>query len=256
MTQKNKRDNLTVIILAAGLGTRMKSSKAKVLHRLLGKPMILYVTQTAKEIAGTNVVLVVGHQAEKVRETVASEVTARYALQKQQLGTGHAVLCALPHIPSGTEDVMILCGDVPFLTPHTALKLIENHRAAGRDLTVLAVDIDNPKGYGRILLGTDGRFEKIVEEADATEAQKSIQTINTGIYCVKTEFLAKALKQVTPDNAQGEFYLTDIIEIGCAWGKVVGVMNGKDPEEVRGINSYQDLIEAERIMRARIGKIS
>lgn len=255
MVTDNRR-NISAIILAAGLGTRMASSKAKVLHELLDRPMILYVAETAREIAGNNIVLVVGHQAEKVRETVAREIGARYAMQEQQLGTGHAVLCALPLLPDGTEDVMILCGDVPFLTPQTAWELIDDHRAAGRDLSVLTVDVDNPTGYGRILLDENGRFEKIVEEADTTEAQKAIRTINSGIYCVKKEFLTEALQQVTPNNAQGEFYLTDIIEIGCAWGKVVGVMNGKDPEEVRGINSHQDLVAAEKILRGRQSKIS
>ncbi len=245
------RSHLSTIILAAGLGTRMKSLRAKVLHELLGRPMILYVTETAKKISGDHIVLVVGHQAENVRRTVACEVNARYALQERQLGTGHAVMCALPLLPEDTEDVMILCGDVPFLTPRTALDLIDDHRSAGRDLSVLAVDVENPTGYGRIILNENGRFEKIVEEADATEAQKAIRTVNTGIYCVKREFLVAALQQVTPDNAQGEFYLTDIIEIGCAAGKIVGVMTGRDPEEVRGINSHQDLMAAENILRSR-----
>lgn len=250
------RSRLSAIILAAGLGTRMKSSKAKVLHELLGRPMILYVTETAKKIAGENIILVVGHQAETVRQTVAREVNARYALQEQQLGTGHAVMCALPLLPEDTDDVMILCGDVPFLTPRTALELIDDHRAAGRDLSVLAVDIDNPTGYGRILLNENGCFEKIVEEADATEVQKAIRTVNAGIYCAKKEFLTTALHEITPDNAQGEFYLTDIIEIGCTAGKVVGVMNGRDPEEVRGINSLQDLVAAEKTLSSRQSKIS
>ena len=248
--------HIAVIILAAGLGTRMKSEKAKVLHKLLGRPMISYVAETAKEIAGENIVLVVGYQSDEVRETVVREISARFALQEQQLGTGHAVLCALPFLPDDCDDVMILCGDVPLLTPQTARKLIADHQSAGRDLSVLVVDIDNPTGYGRILRDENGRFERIVEEADATDDQKTIRTINAGIYCAKKNFLADALQQVTTNNSPGEFYLTDIIEIGCAQKKVLGVMNGQDPQEVRGINSPEDLVAAENILRRRQSKIS
>ena len=141
--------DLAVIILAAGLGTRMKSNKAKVLHEILGKPMVMYVVEVAKKIAGDNVVLVVGNQAEKVRKVVSEQTNVLFALQEEQLGTGHAVLCAIPQIPSHVREVVILCGDVPLLTEKTLTGLFEDHVKAQRDISLLAVEIENPTGYGR-----------------------------------------------------------------------------------------------------------
>jgi bifunctional N-acetylglucosamine-1-phosphate-uridyltransferase/glucosamine-1-phosphate-acetyltransferase GlmU-like protein len=180
---------LAVIILGAGLGTRMKSNKAKVLHEILNKPMVLYVVETAKKIAGNNVILVIGHQAEKVRRVVEERVDILFALQKEQLGTGHAVLCALPYIPNPVKDVIILCGDVPLLTENTLVRFFEDHVKSRRDISLLAVEIDNPTGYGRLLINEDRRLTGIVEESDATEEQKKLKLINTGIYCIKKEIL-------------------------------------------------------------------
>lgn len=250
------KEKVCTVILAAGLGTRMMSDKAKVLHDISGRPMILYVVETATEISGENVVLVVGHQADTVRRVVSREATVRYALQKNQLGTGHAVMCALAHVPDTAEHVMLLSGDVPNLSAKTALDLLNEHVTADRDVSILAVDIDNPKGYGRIIVGESGQVVKIVEETDASAAQKRIKTINTGIYCVRKQFLVEALKKINADNAQGEYYLTDIIEIGCTEGRCVGVMVGRDRDEVLGVNSVQDLAAAEKAMRRRRGKIA
>jgi len=250
------KTKICTIILAAGLGTRMKSDKAKVLHAILGRPMISYVVETAVNISGENVVLVVGHQADTVRRVVSKQATVRYALQEKQLGTGHAVMCALPYVPDTADNVMLLSGDVPNLSAETARRLLNEHLAADRDLSILAIDIDRPKGYGRIIVDSAGRVARIVEEVDASVAQKQIKTINTGIYCAKKNFLFDALKKVKADNAQGEYYLTDIIEIGCTAGRCVGVMVGRDPDEVLGVNSVQDLMAAENIMRLRRGKIA
>jgi UDP-N-acetylglucosamine diphosphorylase/glucosamine-1-phosphate N-acetyltransferase len=248
--------NIAVIILAAGMGTRMKSGKAKVLHKILGKPMVMYVVETAKKVVGNNVILVIGNQADKVREIVAENDELIYAIQKDQLGTGHAVLCALPYIPEHIEEVVILCGDVPLLSSDTVMRLIDDHIKAKRDISLLVVEIDNPTGYGRIILDEDLHVSKIVEEADATDEQKRIKTINAGIYCVKKEFLLNFLRKIKSDNAQAELYLTDIVEIGYREKKVVGVLAGGDHEEVIGVNTYQDLIRAETIMHKRLGKIS
>ena len=250
------KTKICTIILAAGLGTRMKSDKAKVLHAILGRPMISYVVETAVNISGENVVLVVGHQADTVRRVVSKQATVRYALQEKQLGTGHAVMCALPYVPDTADNVMLLSGDVPNLSAETARRLLNEHLAADRDLSILAIDIDRPKGYGRIIVDSAGRVARIVEEVDASVAQKQIKTINTGIYCAKKNFLFDALKKVKADNAQGEYYLTDIIEIGCTAGRCVGVMVGRDPDEVLWVNSVQDLMAAENIMRLRRGKIA
>jgi len=245
-----------VIILAAGLGTRMKSQKAKVLHEILGRPMILYVVETADKISRGHVTVVVGYQAEKVRQVVSEQVEVSYALQERQLGTGHAVSCALPLLPDDVQDVVILCGDVPILRPETVLGLIDDHIASRRDLSVLAVNVPDPTGYGRILADADGMVKGIVEEADASAQQKRINTINTGIYCVEREFLKESLSKIKPDNTQKEFYLTDIIEIGYKAGKRVGITISDDHEEVIGVNSRRDLEIAARAMRRRKSKIS
>jgi UDP-N-acetylglucosamine diphosphorylase/glucosamine-1-phosphate N-acetyltransferase len=253
---QNIAGNVAVIILAAGMGTRMKSDKAKVLHKILGKPMVIYVVQTAKRVVGNNVILVVGNQADKIREIVSENNELIYAIQKDQLGTGHAVLCALPYIPEHIEEVVILCGDVPLLSSDTVVRLIDDHIKAKRDISLLAVDVDDPTGYGRVILDEDLRVSKIVEEADATDEQKKIKTINAGIYCVKKEFLLNSLGKIKSDNAQAELYFTDIVEIGYREKKVVGVLASRDYEEVIGVNTCQDLIAVEAVMHKRSGKIS
>ncbi|MDO9565470.1 MAG: NTP transferase domain-containing protein [Candidatus Desulfaltia sp.] len=253
---QNVERNVVVIILAAGLGTRMKSGKAKVLHKVLGKPMVIYVVETAKRVAGNNVILVVGNQADKMREIVSENNELIYAIQKDQLGTGHAVLCALPYIPEHIEEVVILCGDVPLLSSDTVVRLIDDHIKAKRDISLLAVEIDNPTGYGRVILDEDLHVSKIVEEADATDEQKKIKTINAGIYCVKKEFLLNSLVKIKSDNAQAELYFTDIVEIGYREKKVVGILASRDYEEVIGVNTCQDLITVETVMHKRLGKTS
>lgn len=243
--------NIAVVILAAGLGTRMKSNKAKVLHAVCGKPMIHYVVKTAQAVAGDNVILVVGHQADKVRQTVSKRGTFLFAQQHEQLGTGHAVLCALPHIPAGCREVVILCGDVPLIQAHTIEALIGSHTAEKRDISVLAVELADPTGYGRIITDADGNLQAIVEESDASLQQKRIRRINTGIFCVKKQFLSDALPQIKAENSQGEIYLTDIIEIAYDTQKRMGVVTGNDPIEVSGVNTVDDLKNIELAMKNR-----
>ena len=241
-----------VVILAAGMGKRMKSDKAKVLHEIFGKPMIMYVVETAKKIAGNDVILVIGHQDDKVRKVVSEDSNVIFALQKDQLGTGHAVSCALPYLPDHTQEVIILCGDVPLLTFETVMRLLKDHIMAKRDISLLAVKINNPKGYGRVLFDEKMNVSGIVEEADASAKQKSIKTINTGIYCVKKEILFDSLKKIKSDNVQGEFYLTDVVELGYREGKVVGVLIGDDSEETVGVNTIHDLMTVENILHSRV----
>jgi UDP-N-acetylglucosamine diphosphorylase/glucosamine-1-phosphate N-acetyltransferase len=242
---------ITIVILAAGLGTRMKSNKAKVLHEICGKPMVHYVVETAQKIAGDNVILVVGHQADAVRRTVSKQGTFHFVHQKEQLGTGHAVLCALPHIPDSCRHVMILCGDVPLIQAQTLKTLVRIHLAEKSEITVLAVELADPTGYGRIVLDADGGLQAIVEEADASVAQKRIRLINTGIFCVQKEFLAEAVLQIKSDNAQGEMYLTDIVEIAYVGQKPMGVVTGNDPVEITGINTIEELKSVEFAMKNR-----
>lgn len=252
----NIQTETAVIILAAGQGKRMKSDKAKVLHEILGKPMVMYVLETAKKIADKNVVLVIGNQADSVKTTVSKNFKPIFALQEKQLGTGHAVSCALPYLPGNIGEVIILCGDVPLLTHETLMRFFEDHVNAGRDLSILAVELENPEGYGRILVDEKRRLLGIIEEADASMEQKKIKIINTGIYCVKRDFLFESLKKVKSDNIQSEFYLTDIVEIGYNEEKIIGVMVSEDWEETVGVNNSQDLIQAENIMRNRIRNMS
>jgi bifunctional UDP-N-acetylglucosamine pyrophosphorylase/glucosamine-1-phosphate N-acetyltransferase/UDP-N-acetylglucosamine pyrophosphorylase len=249
-------DNLAIIILAAGLGKRMQSDKAKVLHEILGKPMILHVVETASKLAGDRVVVVVGHQAGEVRRIVSERFRVRFAVQERQLGTAHAVQSALPFLHKDAGHVIVLCGDVPLIRPQTLKRFLEHHYAGGFDVSVLAVKIDRPKGYGRILRDAKGNLEAIVEEADATEDQKKIDVVNSGIYCVERGFLQNALRLIQPDNAQGEFYFTDIISIGRAGSRLVGAFLGDDFNEVLGVNTPEDLKRLETMMCKRIGKIS
>ena len=249
------KETIAVIILAAGLGKRMRSPKAKVLHEIQGRPMLAYVIDVAREIAGRSVIVVVGNQAETVRRAV-SGAAVRYAYQDRQLGTGHAVLCALPQLPDDCEQVVVLCGDTPLLTAPTLKSLVQDHLSAGRDATLLAVELEDPQGYGRVLLNDHQQVCGIIEEADASAGQRAIRLINTGIYCVTRQFLSDALPNVTPDNAQGEFYLTDIIRIGYESGRDIGVSYGAAPQEILGVNTPEDLARVEALMIGRAAIIS
>ena len=247
---------LGVVILAAGLGTRMKSDKAKVLHEICGRPMIDYVMRTAMEVAGQNIVVVIGYQAGKVKEVVNQVGEAHFAHQEKQLGTGHAVLCAMPFIPASVDQVLILCGDVPLIKAKTIRELSADHLLHGRDASLLAVSLEEPKGYGRLIFTEDGDLIAIVEEKDASPAEKLIKIINTGIYIVKREFLENALPQLRSDNAQNEIYLTDIINIGYRQKRKIGSLIGGDSKEIIGVNSQDELQIAEILMKQRFGEKS
>lgn len=239
---------VAVIILAAGKGKRMKSDRAKVLHMVAGRPMILHVIDTAVEVAGENIVVVIGNHAETVKETVASRAQVLFAFQSEQLGTGHAVQCALPFLPEACRVAVILCGDVPLITSATIRRLIRQHVQHGNEITLLAVTLDHPCGYGRVIRNSSGNVEAIVEESDATADEKRIDLINSGIYCVNKDFLETALSQVESRNAQQEIYLTDIIKIARTAGRKIGLLLLKEPSEVIGINTIEDLQKAEAVI--------
>lgn len=243
--------NVGIVILAAGLGTRMKSDKAKVLHEICDRPMIQYVVDTARAVAGSRVIVVVGHQADQVTQAASQCGQIHYAIQHQQLGTGHAVMCALPQIPPDVQEVVILCGDVPLIRPETISLLIDDHYQHQRHVTLLAVKMDDPSGYGRVILNQDGQLAGIVEQSDADEDQKKIQLVNSGIYVVNREFLSSALPQIRDDNKQREIYLTDIIGIGCRLKKEIGAIISAESEEILGVNSVEDLHRVEKIMKNR-----
>lgn len=248
--------HVAVVILAAGLGKRMKSDRAKVLHAVMGKPMVVYVVEAAVPIAGPAVVVVVGNQAEAVQREVACRAEVQFALQDRQLGTGHAVSCALPHLPPECREVMVLCGDVPLIRTATLNALLRAHVQANRDVTLLAVDVDRPYGYGRVLVGAGGKVIGIVEEADASDEQRAIRTINSGIYCINRRFLEESLPCLTNDNAQGEYYLTDIVRLGSESGRNIGVAWAADSNEILGINTPQDLVRVEAILESRSANIA
>lgn len=245
------KNKIAVIILAAGMGTRMKSDKAKVLHEITDQPMITYVVDTARKVVGANVIVVIGHQAQKVQECLSGFDELIFAHQDEQRGTAHAVLCALPHIPDHCKEVVILCGDVPLIQSETIIGLVEDHLKNTRDISLLAVELDDPYGYGRVVLDKDLGVTGIIEEADATEEQKAINLINTGIYCIQKRFLLEALPKIRSDNAQGELYLTDVMGIGYRDKKKIGVQIGTDCQQILGINTCQDLELVNGIMKKR-----
>lgn len=243
--------SLSVVILAAGLGTRMKSDKAKVLHEIGGRSMLSYVLDTALGVAASDhIVVVVGCQAEAVRNEAAKKGNVRFAFQEKQLGTGHAVQSALASIPPVAEDVVILCGDVPFISRKTIHQLVDRHRQEQRHVTLLSVTLDVPTGYGRVVRDETGNVSRIIEEADASPQEKRINLVNAGIYCVKKDFLAWALGRITSDNAQHEMYLTDIVGVAYMNRKRIGTMVISDAGEVMGVNSVADLLKAEQRMLA------
>lgn len=238
--------NLAAIILAAGRGTRMKSDRAKVLHEIAGRPMLLYVLETVYAIAVQHIVLVLGHQADAVRQRVISEgFAAEFALQEPQRGTAHAVACALPLIPIKTDNILILYGDVPFLRADTLVELVRCHQCETSQVTLLAFHRENPFGYGRVIFNHAGNIIDIVEEADATEQQRRVKTVNSGVYCIRRAALASLLPQIKANNAQEEYYLTDIVRLAVGSRVRINCVITPDPAQLIGINSPEDLIQAE-----------
>jgi len=231
------------LILAAGKGTRMKSDLAKVLHVLEGKPLLHYCLQSAHRAGAEKIVVIVGHQADLVRQEF-SQCGCIFIDQKPQLGTGHAVLQAKEALTGYSGKTVILCGDVPLLKPSTIKSLIENHIATGAAITVLTTIPPDPRGYGRIVKDSDGNIAKIVEQRDATDVEKQIGEINTGIYCADTPLLFDVLGKVKNNNDQKEYYLTDIVEIACREGRIVKPHMAPDYIEVMGINTPEELSRA------------
>jgi len=245
--------NLEVIILAAGLGTRMKSATVKVLHRAAGRPIIEYVLDLAAEVSDRPPVVVVGHQREAVQKTIGSR--ARFAVQEPQLGTGHAVLQAAPLLESAGlhgKRVLILSGDVPLTRPETLRKLIEEHERDGNALTLLTVKLDDPGMYGRIVRDRSGAVARIVEAKDASPEEKEIDEVNGGIYVFNAEDLFSNLRNLSTNNAQGEYYLTDLPAVLRNQGHRVGAVITGDPAEAHGVNSRSELASVESVIQRRV----
>lgn len=241
-----------IVVLAAGKGTRMKSDKAKVLHEICGKPMIFYVVSESLKVTDT-VVVVVGHQAEAVQTYLKNTMDVEYAHQDKQLGTGHAVKCALPNFKDDVENVIILCGDVPLIKSESLKDFLDIHKDQNNDMTVLAAYVEKPKGYGRIIQDIKGNVTGIIEESDASIDQKNINLINTGVYCVKKDSLERSIKKVRSDNVQGEFYLPDIVGILYKENSKIGFDVCKDFSEILGVNDIEGLNVAQSVMESRVG---
>ncbi|MBA2702736.1 MAG: bifunctional UDP-N-acetylglucosamine diphosphorylase/glucosamine-1-phosphate N-acetyltransferase GlmU [Blastocatellia bacterium] len=243
--------SLDVLILAAGLGTRMKSKRAKVLHELGGSPLIAYVCRAAKGLDPDKIFVVVGHQAAEVMKAVEAEVgsLAEFVMQAQQRGTADAVLSARAQLENRNSLLVILSGDVPLLKAETLEHFIDAHRSSGAACSILSVRLENPTGYGRIVRNSNEDFARIVEQRDATDEDRKVKEINSGIYCFDSGKLLAALDRVKPANDQGEFYLTDVAEILMKQGEKVDVHLHGDAREVSGINTRAELAEFENLLR-------
>ena len=242
------------IILAAGKGTRMKSDTPKVLHTIFDKTLLGYVIDAVNNtgLADENFVIV-GHQADKVEEFVTSNYNnARCILQSPQLGTGHAVSMALPYLDDFCGEIIILCGDTPLITAETLKEFVQAHKAKKSDITVMSAVFENPANYGRIIRNSNGSLNSIIEEKDADDEQKKVKEINAGVYCLNWEKIKQAFSELKSNNAQGEYYLTDIIKWGNEHNLTVNAFTLKNNEEIYGINSKANLAEASKLMNQRI----
>src|SRR6185436_12555999 len=243
--------SLVILVLAAGLGTRMKSARAKVLHKLGGLPLITYVCRTAQSLGPEKIYVVVGHQAAEVERVVQTEIgdTAAFATQAEQRGTGDAVMAAQAQLAKSDSLVLVLSGDVPLIRKETLAQLIEQHQTSGSVCSILSVRLENPTGYGRIVRDDNERFLRIVEQKDASPEEQKVKEINSGIYCFDSRKLFAALERVKPSNKQGEYYLTDVAEILLSDGEPVNVYLHGDAREVSGINTRAELAEFENLLR-------
>jgi UDP-N-acetylglucosamine diphosphorylase/glucosamine-1-phosphate N-acetyltransferase len=244
--------NFDVIILAAGLGTRMKSDLAKVLHHIAGKPLIYYVLKTITSLEPHRIILVVGHQAKQVVEIVNGFGIDNilYVNQKEQLGTGHAVMISLDVyevIADPPEFVLVLYGDVPFVKSDTLKNLIDIHNIEKPAISMLTTEVENATGYGRIIRDKNNFVINIIEEREATIEQKKIKEINPGFYCFNMDFLMNNIRKLSNDNLKGEYYLTDMIPHAASMGeKIIGV-EAQNSEEVMGINTLEELKKTEQL---------
>ncbi len=243
--------NMKTIILAAGEGQRMKSNKPKVLHKLLGKSMLSYVIEAAKKIGSKKIITVIGHKGEEIQKTIKDGVI--FVSQNERKGTGHAVMMAEDYI-GDSGQVLILYGDTPLITSQTLQNLIDFHKQNSNGATIVTSKVEDPSGYGRIIRENNA-FSKIVEHKDATKEQLEINEVNTGIYVFEASLLKKALLQLKNDNSQGEYYLTDTMEILLNDGEKVGCFFADDSNEFFGVNNRVQLALAGNILKDRINTI-
>jgi bifunctional UDP-N-acetylglucosamine pyrophosphorylase/glucosamine-1-phosphate N-acetyltransferase len=237
------------IVLAAGEGKRMKSNQSKVLHKILGKPIIKWVYDSIKRAGVEDCIFVVGHKSDQVKEYLGEE--KKYAMQDKQLGTGHAVMQAKDQMKDYSKYVIVLCGDTPMITELTIQKTMEFHKQHNNSATVITAQMKDPTGYGRIIRSGDDDVLRIVEHKDATVEELAIDEVNSGMYCFTTEHLIEMLGKLGNDNSQGEYYLTDTLELLIKSGRRVGAIKVDDPSEIFGVNDRVHLAEATEILKTR-----
>lgn len=243
-------NDIMAIVMAAGKGTRMKSKKSKLVQKIYGKEVVKRAVENAKKAGVNNIVAVVGYMKEEVMGVLGDDV--KYAVQEEMLGTGHAVMQAAKYLEGKKGKVLVLNGDVPILRPETLNRLLNKSIENKECATLLTAIYDNPKGYGRIVRDEGGNIEAIVEEKDTTDEQKKIKEINAGIYCFDIEALLSALKEIKPNNAQGEYYITDVIEIMNARGLKTGAVIVEDNTEILGVNDRIQLEMLTKVLQMRI----
>lgn len=243
-------EHLIAVILAAGEGKRMKSKSSKVIHKVCGKALVQWVHQAVENAGVKESIIVVGHRSDQVKECLGDK--AEYVIQEKQLGTGHAVMQAESFLAGKEGYVVVLCGDTPLVTTETIKKAIEYHKNRNNAATVITAELDNPTGYGRIIRDNNGDVAKIVEHKDASDTEKEIKEINSGMYCFTIKHLVAALKELNNKNSQGEYYLTDTLEILIHKGLSVGAVKVADTDEILGINDRIQLSMAGEIMRKKI----
>ena len=244
---------LGVILLAAGQGTRMKSALPKVLHPLAGRPLFIHALGTAQRLLPARVAIVIGHGADLVRQA-HNGTNVTWAIQDKQLGTGHAVICAKEVFDRFSGEVLILSGDVPLIKEATLRAMVAQHRSRQAAVTLLTAALDRPQGYGRVMRDASGKVTGIVEEKDASDSERQIREVNAGIYVVSSVFLFAALSAVNNDNRQGEYYLPDIVAIGLAQGKTIETVQVADAREMMGVNTREELAFMEKSLRESINR--
>ncbi len=243
------------VIMAAGKGTRMKDpTKAKVMYEINGHPMVHYVVDLAYDMKMDRIIAIVGWQKEIVSSFLQGEhPDVEIAEQNEQLGTGHAVMQTEAALKDFDGDVVVLSGDVPLLLPHSMNELMDHHRSTDAVGTILTARVDDPTGYGRIIRNADGSVERIVEHKDASDEERKVDEINSGIYCFKRPDLFESLKNITTHNVQGEYYLTDVFAWFRSNNKIVAALPASHPDEIQGVNTLDQLSHAESILKARAG---
>lgn len=246
-----RREDLAVLVLAAGQGTRMKSNLVKALHPLMGQPMLAHVLNSARYLNPARLVVVVGHQAERVEAAVGAE-DLTFVRQTEQLGTGHAVAQAREALAGFAGTVLILSGDVPLLSPQTMLDFLAAHAQSGAVLSVLSVELLEGGAYGRVIRDEKGYLARLVEARDATAEELAVSEINTGIYAVQAGLLFEAVGRLKPDNDQNEYYLTDMVALAREQGLSVAAIMSPDPEEALGVNDRAELALSVACLRSRI----